>query len=171
MTRTSRNTTLALFRVEGRKAMLFEMGIPVCEIAGNYDVSVGQKIQLQTERATVSPSYLQDIYAELIRALGDRLDLQALGSENVQLALNDDRVDPSEAKATFARLFGENAAIQSHNPDSDQEAARQGCTLVSSRTFGAVVNEKLRAGGVQPPTTSTDAIAAVNWRSLFTTTS
>lgn len=149
MSRTARNTTLALFPVSGRAALLFEMGIPVCEIAGNYDVSVAQKIPLQTERATVTPSYLQDIYAEMIRALGPKLDLQALGTEIVQLALRDERIDPAAARATFTQLFGESAAIQSHNPDSDQEAARHGCTLVSSRTFGADVNEKLRAGGVQ----------------------
>ena len=151
MTRTSRATKLELFPVSDRKAMLFEMGIPVCEIEGTHDVNVLQKVPLTQDRTAVSPAYLQDIYAETVKALGETIDVARFGTEIVQLALADDRIDAQTARTVFTKTYGADSVLQSKDPDADQEAARSGMTIVSPYTFGADVNSKLRDGGV--PTT------------------
>lgn len=149
MTRTARATTMEFYPKFDASAFLYEMGIPVCEVAGDRDINVLQKVPLSQDRTAVTPAYLQDIYAETVKAFGDQLNVDALGIEVVQAALADERVDPNTARTVFGCIYGEDAAIQSHDPDSDQEAARKGFTIVPSRTWGKDVNDKLRAAGVQ----------------------
>lgn len=148
MTRSPRKTTLELYPRSDVTAYLYEMGIPVCPIAGDHDANVLQKVPLSADRISVPDSYMQDVYAEIVLALGERLNPESFGTENLQIALQDERVTPEAAKQVFHRVYGENAALQSHEPDSDQEAARHGYTMVPSRAWGKVVNDKMREAGV-----------------------
>jgi len=148
MTKTSRRTKVWFYHKRQEKAHLCEMGIPVCTIGGTFDVDVQQKVPLSQDRTLVPQSFLQDIYAEMLMALHDRMKPGDLGQSHVRMAMEDDRMDPETAANMFHQQFGDNAVIQSHDPDSDQEAARSGATIVSSRTFGSGVNHKLRAGGI-----------------------
>ncbi len=148
MSRTARQTGIDFYPKRAGKAWLYELGIPVCEIAGTVDVNVHQKVPLSQDRTSVTEAFLQDIYAEIVAAYGNSLDAEAFGREIIQLALADERVTPAVAKHVFTSLYGETAAIQSNDPDADQEAARAGWEVVSGRTFGAAVNNKLRAAGV-----------------------
>lgn len=149
MAKTSRNTTMEFYPMVGPMPYLYEMGIPVCEISGDRDINILQKVPLSQDRTVVPQAFLQDIYAETVKALGPKLDAEQFGIEVIQSALSDDRIDPLTAKAMFTHLYGQTAAIQSHDADSDQEAARHGYTLVPSRTWGKQVNGKLRDAGVQ----------------------
>ena len=149
MTRTTRKTDVYFYKAREEKAYLYEMGLPVCEIEGLFDVDVQQKIPLSHDRTLVPQSYLQDVYAELLKALGDEMPADVISSASMRMALEDERTDPETAAKMFKKSFGDNAYLQSHNPDADQEAARQGASMISSRTFGADVNAKLREGGIQ----------------------
>jgi hypothetical protein len=153
MTRTRRKTTVHFHPACREKAHLYEMGLPVCPIDGRYDADVQQKIPQSQDRTLVSDSYIQDIYAEMLTAFQDDLDEQDLGSSAVKAALEDDRVAPDVAQKVFRAQFGDNAVIQSpFDPDANQEAARAGAMIVSGRTFGSAVNDKLRSAGIQTTT-------------------
>jgi len=150
MRRSNRMTDVFFYRRRDRadSAQLYEMGIPVCEIEGCFDVDVQQKIPLDKDRTMVPQPYLQDIYAELANALTDEIPVEELSRSSMRAAMEDGRTDPETAAKLFKRTFGDTAVLQSHDPDSDQEAARQNVPIVSSRTFGADVNGKLRQGGI-----------------------
>lgn len=151
MKSTKRKTQIHFYplRETDGSAALYEMGIPVCDIEGEYNVDVQQKVPLDKDRTMVPQSYLQDIYAELAMALGDEMNPDSLSSASMRMALEDSRTDPETAANLFKRSFGDNAVLQSHDPDSDQEAVRHGAVLVPSRTYGADVNAKVRQGGIQ----------------------
>lgn len=149
MVKTKRATALHIHNRAGDVAYLYEMGMPVCEISGIYDVDVQQKIPLSQDRTVVPMGFIQDIYAEVLNAMHQEMPADAMEKSSMKLAMEDDRMTPDTTKAVFERLVGTNAVIQSHSADSDQEAARQGVTLVPSRMFGSEVNSKLRDAGVQ----------------------
>ncbi|GAG40500.1 unnamed protein product, partial [marine sediment metagenome] len=108
---------------------------------------------LSHDRTLVPQSYLQDIYAEMLVALGDLIEPGDLGDAHIRMAMEDDRVDPDTCVRLFKQQFGKDAVITNpFDADSNQEAARAGASLVSPRTFGASINAKLRGGGVQTTT-------------------
>lgn len=151
MKRTKRKTEIHFLPLRDRcdTAYLFEMGIPVCPIEGKYDADVQQKVPLDKDRTMVPEAYLQDIYAEMLMALGQEIAPDSISSASMRMALEDTRTDPETAALLLKRCYGDRAVLQSHDPDSDQQAVRAGATLVPSRTFGADVNDKLRLGGIQ----------------------
>lgn len=149
MRRTTRKTRLWFYvKQRSDSAYLYEMGIPVCKIEGRFDANVQQKVPLALERNMVSTAYLQDIYAELLMAMHEHMRPDDLCGAYIRLAIDDDRMNPETAAAIFKQQFSNTAVLQSHDPDSDQEAARAGAVIVSSKTFGKSVNDKLRQGGV-----------------------
>jgi hypothetical protein len=153
MRRTQRKTEIWFYPKRFESAYLYEMGIPVCEIDGRFDANVQQKIPLSHDRTLVPQSYLQDIYAEMLVALGDLIEPGDLGEAHIQTAMEDERVDPDTCVRVFKQQFGENAVITNpFDADSNQEAARSGASLVNPRTFGAAINNKLRSGGIQTTT-------------------
>ncbi len=73
--RKTRKTVVSVFeRTEGLPARLFEMGIPVAELANDkFDVDIGQKVPLTLERDGVSPAYLRLVRGAVLNATRDRL--------------------------------------------------------------------------------------------------
>jgi len=153
MTRTSRKTELWFYPKRHDRAYLLEMGLPICDIDGKFDVDVQQKVPLSQDRTLVPQSYLQDIYAEMLVNLAELIEPGDLGDSHVRIAMEDDRVDAATATRLFKEQFGDNAVIVNpFDADSNQEAARAGAALVSPRTFGAAINAKLREGGIHTTT-------------------
>jgi len=150
MTKTNRKTEVWFYPKRFESAYLYELGIPVCEIDGRFDANVQQKIPLSHDRTLVPQSYLQDIYAEMLVALGELIEPGDLGEAHIRTAMEDDRVDADTCTRLFKEQFGDDAVITNpFDADSNQEAARQGASLVSPRTFGKAINDKLRTGGVR----------------------
>jgi len=154
MTKTQRMTNVWFYPKRHESAYLYELGLPVCAIDGRFDANVQQKVPLSHDRTLVPQSFLQDIYAEMVVALDELLEPGDLGDAHVHMALEDERVDAETAASLFKRQFGENAVIQTLDADANQEAARQGATIVSARTFGSSINSKFRGGGVKTTTES-----------------
>lgn len=155
MTKTTRVTELWFYPKRFDQAHLYEMGLPVCEIDGRFDVNVQQKIPLSQDRTLVPQSYIQDIYAEMLMALGDLIEPGDLGETHIRTAMEDERIDPATCARLFKQQFGDKAVLDNpFDPDSNQEAARSGSTLVSTKTFGAAINSKLRQAGIQTSTES-----------------
>jgi hypothetical protein len=155
MTKTQRKTEVWVYPKRHEKAYLLEMGLPVCEIEGKFDANVQQKVPLSQDRTLVPESYLQDIYAELLVHLGELIEQDDLGAGHVRMAMEDERVDAGTCTRLFKQQFGDKAVIQNpFDADSNQAAARSGAPIVSPRTFGAVVNDKLRDGGIKTTTES-----------------
>lgn len=149
MTKTKRMTEIWFYKKQRDQAFLYELGIPVCELDGKFDVDIQQKIPLSQDRTVVPQSYMQDVYAELYLNMHEQIAPGDLGQSSTRIALEDERMTPEVAAKIFKQQYGDNAVIQSHDADSDQEAARHNATIVNSRTFGSDVNHKLRDGGIQ----------------------
>ena len=150
MSKTRRKTTIGFQRKMADEAFIYEMGIPVAPIDGGWDADVAQKIPLSHDRTTVSLTFLKEIYAELLNALQGREDVSDLGAGIIKVALESDRITPETAADTFRKIYGAQSVIQApFAPDANQEAARANYAIISGRTFGAEVNEKLRLGGIQ----------------------
>jgi hypothetical protein len=153
LTRTQRKTEVRFYAKRGATAQLCELGLPVCDIEGPFDVDVQQKIPMSQDRTLVSQSYLQDIYAEMLLHMSDKMDLDELGRAHVRAAIEDDRIPPEVAADLFKQQFGDNAVLDNpFDSDANQMATRSGATLVSGRTFGGGVNAKLRDGGIETST-------------------
>lgn len=153
LTRTQRKTDVCFYKKRGDAGQLCELGLPVCDIEGPFDVDVQQKIPMSQDRMLVSPAYMQDIYAEMLLHMSDDMDIDELGKSHVRAAIEDDRIPNDVAAALFHQQFGDDAVL--NNPfdsDANQEATRAGVPLIDSRTFGGAVNSKLRAGGIQTAT-------------------
>ena len=87
----------------GAQASLYEMGLPVCALDGNFDVNVQQKIPQSQDRTLVSQAYMQDIYAELLMAMQDEIEAGDLGDSNVRVAMEDSRMDAATCASRMNR--------------------------------------------------------------------
>jgi hypothetical protein len=145
--RSERKTTITLRLRGDGPPMLFEMGLPICEIEGIYNVDVGHKVPLGQDRSSVSPAFLRDIYAELLIARQDTADLAELGHSVHAIGLRSARVSPTVAAKAFHAIHGTNAVLRSSDPDSNQLAERANAPVIPSSVYGAEVNAKIREGG------------------------
>lgn len=153
LTRTQRKTDVCFYKKRGDAGQLCELGLPVCDIEGPFDVDVQQKIPMSQDRMLVSPAYMQDIYAEMLLHMSDAMDIDELGKSHVRSAIEDDRIPEEVAAALFHQQFGDDAVLDNpFDPDANQEAVRAGAPLINSHTFGGTVNSKLRQGGIQTST-------------------
>lgn len=151
---TTRQAAVELYEPRpGETSTLYEMGIPVVELAGDrYHVNVLQKVPLNADRDNVTPAYLRTIrtfvmnhtYQDLTQA-----DATATWSRE---ALADSRVEPAAVRQAMEVMFG--ARRVSYDP-SDQEAnhraVSEGYTLVHGASLsGAQWEQARRAEAIQP---------------------
>ena len=71
--RTTRNTKVHILKSE--ISYLYEMGIPVCEIECEFGIDVQQKIPLSSDRETISPSFLRDLFAEVLNQTYEEIEI------------------------------------------------------------------------------------------------
>jgi hypothetical protein len=119
MQSVQRETTVDLYEpVEGTRAMLYELAVPVVETDIRWDVQIGQKVPLNKDRDNVTPAYLREvkrIVAERMSEMIDRDDAAGWCND----VLGDAKASAGACEAIIRGRFGDNAAI--YDP-SDPEA-------------------------------------------------
>ena len=91
---------------------LYEMGIPVQVISCPWDIDVMQKIPMGQQRNTVSESYLNRIYAEVLNAGYKTLDSEEFGSEWVKRAFElHPQLEREAVEATKKGRYGRDKAV------------------------------------------------------------
>lgn len=139
MRKTARTTNIFLYdilntfesRLEQGQAYLYEMGIPVCPIDGNFSVDVNQRIPMGIDRDTVSNAYLQDIYAIVLNETHDELKPSESSENWVRIGMSDDRVETKAVKTVVEKRFGDKVVVATPGDrNSIDEAISNGYNVV-----------------------------------------
>ena len=152
MRRTRRKIRIEISRpvsADG-KGWIFDQGMPIQQIDSCFDVNVMQKIPQNPNRDTVSESYLQDIYSELLNAMHDDMERDEFSETWVRTAVEDKRVSEDAARATVQNRLGEKAVMWSSNRNANLEALDNGFQVIHPRTMSREEREHLHEkGGLQ----------------------
>ena len=149
MRRTRRKTKIEISAPAKpeRKPRIYEMGLPVQEIDGIYDVNVMQKIPQNINRDTVKEVYLQDIYAELLNAMHVDVPQEQFAETWVRTGVEDNRITSEAAETTWRKRYGDKTVMWSGNRNANLEAIDQGFQVVHPRTMSKGEREHLRDRG------------------------
>jgi len=160
MVRTTRKTKVELYKPTER-AYLFEIGIPVCPIDCEFSINVSQRVPMSIDRDTVSQSYLQDLYAEVLRQTYTELPKDKAADTWVNIALADDRLkdkdDPvaREAVKTIVKdRYGDKVCSASPgDPRSVDDAICKDFNVVHGRELPSDVWDTFRKHEAIPSST------------------
>ena len=134
---TRRKTTLELREPRlGLLARLYELGIPVQEIALAWDVNVLQKVPLSLERDAVTPSYLASIRVAVANQMSGQVDTETAAQPWAVAALSDSRITPEAVSDLVTARFGKDAFI--HDP-GDPEATRIAVSEGKTPVYGGAL--------------------------------
>lgn len=147
--RTRRKTRMEISRPasEDGKGWIFDQGMPVQAIDSHFDVNVMQKIPQNPNRDTVSESYLQDIYAELLNAVHPDMERHEFSETWVRTAVEDNRISEDAARATVKNRLGKKSVMWSSSRNANLEAIDKGFHIVHPRTMSREEREHLQERG------------------------
>ena len=144
MRSTTRRTTLEIHQRRRDTAWLYEMGIPVQEIACAWDVDVQQKVPMPPNRDTVGRAYLQDLYAEVLNATHHLMAGDEFANTWIRTAIEDDRATDDAIRTTKVQKFGAKTAMWSPDHDANLQAVDAGYQILHPRTMSEVERRKMR---------------------------
>ncbi|MEW6613963.1 MAG: hypothetical protein AB1401_00605 [Thermodesulfobacteriota bacterium] len=111
-TRTRRKTRIhVMHRNPESGAMLYELGIPVCEIECLYDIDVQQKVPLSTDRSMVPESYLSNVYAEVLNAVYEVVPEECASEQWIREAIGNSRIGREALKDVIEKRFGDKVVV------------------------------------------------------------
>jgi hypothetical protein len=155
-TRKARVVVLPPLDDDSAEPLLYELGIPVCELTDMgfpWSLDVQQKIPLPMSRDSVSPAYLYRLIGGVLRNAAEQ-DIRLLtpeeqGAPFIRGAL--EWIDDAQAlSSTVADLFGEGAVRTSTDSQANAQAAAAGVALIPGRQFGPETRRRLDAYSVLP---------------------
>jgi hypothetical protein len=107
------------------------MGIPVQEIDCKYSIDVQQKVPLGTDRETVLPSFLKDLYAEVLNQTYEEVKGEESSSVWIRQAFTSDRVEKSAVKEIVNERYGDKVVIADpFNPVANDDAIANGYRVI-----------------------------------------
>lgn len=109
--RTSRKTTVNLYNHNDGKRYLYELGIPVQEIDCEYHIDVQQKIPLTLDRDNVLPSFLQDVYAEVLNHTHTEISPESSSKLWVREGTSDERASTDAVRSVIKKRYGDKVVI------------------------------------------------------------
>lgn len=143
LTKTARKTKVDVYYPNDGQGWLYEMGLPICEIAAPFDVNVNQVVPMPLERTGVSAAYLNRIYAALLRVTADGLH----ADEYAELWVTDGMAKTSdEAIINIVEgRYGKNAVVSDpSNRESNKIALNAGATVIPASAFNVAQWERIR---------------------------
>lgn len=152
---TERITTVELFAGDD-EGWIFEMGIPVVEIGGPWNVNILQKVPLNKDRDNVPPAYLHRLRGLALDHGHAKLDVTAAQASWVSKAL--EVAAPDTVSSVLDLRFGKDrVSYDPSDPEANKRAVAEGYTVVPggalSKEAWANVREAkaiLPAGKVTP---------------------
>jgi len=142
---TKRITDVELFDARGRKAYLYEMGIPVCEIDCKYHINVQQRVPMSMDRDKVSESYLQDIFAEVLNNTFEELNPEESSETWVRMATSDDRISKDAIKTVVEKRYGDKVVVATPSDRlSVDDAKAHGFNILHGSMLSADEWEQMR---------------------------
>jgi hypothetical protein len=130
--RTHRNTKVRCYNLSnGEPAMIYEMGIPVCEHDCAFHVDVQQKVPLTIDRENVTTQFLREMRTAVFNATHTLLDSEECNHEWAQTAIESGDAKPEAVVDYMTKRFGEQrASYDMSDPEANNKAVANGYTLV-----------------------------------------
>lgn len=130
--RTVRMTEIEVYEVlDGEKAHIYEMGIPIVETGDKYHYNIGQKVPLNADRDNVTPAYLQEVRVEVLNRMRDRITKEDATSSWVRDAAADENVSKEAVETVVTLRFGEKRVISDpSDPEGTKRAMAEGYTVI-----------------------------------------
>jgi len=129
--KTQRKTQIFLHK-SNEKSILYELGVPVCEIECQFSIDVGQKIPLSVDRETVSQAFLQDLYSEVLNNTFEEITEKNASAVWVRTATSDERIQKEAVSAVLTKRFGEKfCSANPFDKNSIDEAISSGYKTIS----------------------------------------
>ena len=145
--KTRRRTEIHLLQPVADNAWLYEMGIPIQEIDGPWDVDVQQKVPMPPNRTEVPARYVNAIHAECLNAAHELMDPQGFGEEWVKMAMNEDRTSPDAIASTIKGRYGEEPLFTSSDANANLLASEKGHQLVNPRSLTPKERKRFKEDG------------------------
>lgn len=150
MKRSTRRTLVNLYKkLDSEDAILYEMGIPVQKIDCKFHVDVMQKFPLGLDRDKVLPSFLRDVYAEVLNNTINILDDSDVAEKWVREGASDDRVAPEVVKKIVKKRYGDKVCVKTvGDSEGEDRAITKGYRVLSGNELSKEEWEKIREADV-----------------------
>jgi hypothetical protein len=137
LARTKRRASVGVYAVlDGEKATIYELGIPVVATGDRWHVNVMQKVPLNIDRDNVTPAYLQDLRRAVLDACHDLLDESTSSETWINDAIEDPEVsDEAVSRALDLRFGVKRVAYDPSDPEANKIAASEGYAVIGSRSL------------------------------------
>lgn len=148
---TRRLTDIELYEpISGEKAQIYELGVPVVEHDGRWNVNVMQKVPLNADRSNVTPSYLRRLREIMLNETHDLLTSVDMKSAWVRDALPN-ATDEAVTSYTHEK-YGKNAVIYDpSDPEANKRAMDQGRTIIYGRQEHTDTFRRFRESNIVMP--------------------
>jgi hypothetical protein len=137
--RTTRSTDVQIIEtLTGEEPMIFEMGIPVCELEGGecWHVDIAQKVPLSMERDNVTPRYLRTVRVHMLNAMHDEIDEEDAVQPWARDAVGDERASDEAVTKSLDLRFGKKRVIfDPSDPEANKIAVSKGYTVIHGRSL------------------------------------
>ena len=131
-----------------RNGILFEMGIPIRELDGPFDVNVMQKIPLTVDRDNVRPAFLRRLQAELFNSAWREIKTQDEANEawvTEAISSSSPKPDADGLNAILDLRFGRRrVSYDPSDKEGSQLAMSKGYTVVHGGSLPREVWENVR---------------------------
>jgi hypothetical protein len=129
--KTRRSAEVYVFEAQAGEGRILELGIPICETGDPYDVSIGQKVPLGTNRESVTPGYLRRVRALVANALGDDVGVEESRANWAIDALSSDAIEREAVGAIVRARFGPKAlSYDVSDREANNRAVERGYSIV-----------------------------------------
>jgi len=162
--KVTRKTKVKIYEVlDGEKASIYEMGIPVVETGDKYHVDVQQKVPLNFNRDNVTPAYLRMLRTCVFNQTFDQVKKTEANDSWVREATSNKKCsDEAITKAMDLRYGKKRVVHDPSDPEATKIAQSKGYTLVPGRSLNKQewANAK-SAGAVKPASVVTPSNSTV----------
>lgn len=156
--KTQRKTEIEIHKVSS-DAYLYEMGIPVTKIEGQFSIDIQQKIPLDKDRETVSQAFLKDLYAEVLNVTYKEIPAENSSDTWIRNATSDERISPEALETIKNKRFGDKVLVANpFDPNANDEALAHGYRVIQGRELSGEEWAQLREKA--PLKTTTDKFGA-----------
>lgn len=147
LVRTSRRAVVNAYRIDhDHPAAIYEMGIPVCELDGEWLFDVQQKIPLTLDRENVLESFKKALALAAFNALHARMDVAAMNTTWAKTAVESPDASPEAVKDFVTQRFGERAvAYDPSDPEANKRAVAAGYAVVTGGALSGAAWQQVRA--------------------------
>lgn len=139
---THRVCEVELHTPQTKRAMIYELGVPIQTINCPYDVNVLQKVPMNPNRDSVKDSYLEGVYAEVLNETINELPDTKASQTWVRQGIENYKVNPEVVKQVLTKRFGDKAVLWSTNTKANERASESGFTIIDPKTLSGEERDK-----------------------------